>query len=315
MLVAMWRDERTWPLCGTPDAGIAVRREHSAYTRTFLSFLLLILTGLTACSALKSQSPEQRYFETRDSFIRKLENATKPVEVSPDLGELEKQLRTIVGPVRIEGFPGQGRIDLPTLQSEFAPGQVDGLRFDSRSESLFVTTEQLLRHYLSERPELPQSLEAISKSGDFYRRVFHWDAGVVYYADVPVKSRAGQAFVHVFLGVSAQDIAPFIPNEIFVFVSTGKQIRLANAPATVEISDIPQCRREWGTFNRKASDALAMYRSSHLKNRKAIEDHFRYEAQGFEAYQRCFGREAKSQPFFAALEVQAQSIVDRMLKH
>jgi len=294
---------------------MAVRRGHPAHTITFLSVLLLILTGLTACSALKPQSPENRYFETRDSFIRKLENATKPVETSPDLAELEKQLRTIVGPVRIEGFPGQGRIDLPTLQSDFAHDQVDGLRFDSDRETLFVTTGNLLRHYLSERPELPQSIEAISKNGDFYRRVFHWDAGVAYYADVPVKSRAGQAFVHAFLGVSAQDIAPFIPNEIFVFVSTGKQLRLVNAPATVEISDIPQCRGVWEKINQKSSEALAIYRASQLKNKKAIEDHFRLETEGFEAYQRCFSREAKNQPFFTALIKQAQSIVDRLLKH
>jgi hypothetical protein len=40
-----------------------------------------------------------------------------------------------------------------------------------------------------------------------------------------------------------------------------------------------------------------------------------YEEQGFEAYQRCYDREAKNQQFFASLEKQAQSIVHRLLRN
>jgi hypothetical protein len=46
-----------------------------------------------------------------------------------------------------------------------------------------------------------------------------------------------------------------------------------------------------------------------------LDEGVQYEQQGFEAYQRCYEREAKNQKFFAPLEKQAQSIVDRLLRN
>ncbi len=168
----------------------------------------------------KHLSLEETYLETRDGLIRQFEKSEQPVDERPALTELEKQMRTIVGPVRIEGFSGQGNINLLTLKTESGYAQVDGLRFDSKHETLFVTTQGLFKHYLSEHPELPQAIIAISKDEDFYRRVFHADAGIMHYAEVPVECADGQSFAQAFLGVSGQDIGPFIPNEMFVFVVT-----------------------------------------------------------------------------------------------
>ncbi|HEX9425409.1 MAG TPA: hypothetical protein VF899_19360, partial [Pyrinomonadaceae bacterium] len=102
---------------------------------------------------------------------------------------------------------------------------------------------------------------------------------------------------------------PFIPKDIFVFVTKGNRILAVQSPAATEITEIPQCRSEWERFARKKSE------SSGLTNEKAFDEGVQYEQQGFEAYQRCYDREAKNQKFFASLKKQAQSIVDRLLRN
>jgi hypothetical protein len=269
---------------------------------------------ISPITELKTPSLEDTYFKTRDDFTSKFEKEKNSVgsDDSQALMELEKQLRTIIGPINIKGFPKIGKINLETLFPELGFGQVDGLRFDSEQESLFVTTEALLKNYLVNHPELPKNLNELAKTSAFYRLVFHSDAAVTYYAEVPVKSAKGQFFAHAFLGVTAQDIGPFIPKEIYVLVSKKNQILLVYTPTTIRISEIPECKREWDKFEEKSSEAFNVYQSSQLKNKKAIDDSIRYEEEGFEAYHRCYGREVKNQEFFIALKRQAQSIVDRL---
>ncbi|MBN2397594.1 MAG: hypothetical protein JXI32_04375 [Deltaproteobacteria bacterium] len=284
----------------------------------FLSLVCLLIAsaaepaGNVSAAASPAASLEERYIASRDGFIRQFAQATDPVADRPALAELERQMRAVVGPVTIEGFPGQGRINLLTLRPEPGFAQVDGLRFDSDGEALVVTTEVLLNRYLAERPELPKTVSELSKTGDFYRRVFHADAGVVCYTDVPVRSGEDGSFAHAALGVSAQDIGPFIPDEIFVFVTRGNRVLLVSAPAAVAITEIPECRSEWDRFAKKRDEALHIYRSSQLEDRKAFENSLRYGEQGFEAYRRCYEREAQNRPFFPSLKRQAQSIVDRL---
>lgn len=262
---------------------------------------------------LVAVSLEEKYFETRDNFIREFEKASTPLESLAEqeqhaldqkdrhaLAELEKQLKAIVGPVNVEGFPKEGKINLETLQKgDLGFGQVDGLRFSANQEYLFVTTDNLLKKYLAEQPNLPKDLAELSRSGEFHAYAFTSGEAVTYFAEIPVKSPNEKSYVRAFLGLTAQDIGPFVPKDIFVFVTKGNRILAVQSPAAVEITEIPQCRKEWDRFARKKADA------SGSNN----------EQQGFEAYQRCFDREARNQKFFALLEKQAQSIVDRLLRN
>ena len=266
---------------------------------------------------LGAASLEEKYFETRDNFIRQFEKESVPIDVLDKkdehaLAELEKQLKAIVGPVHVEGFPKEGKINLLTLQKDFGFGQVDGLRFSAEQEYLFVTTDDILKKYLAGQPELPKDLAELSRTGEFYVRAITAEAAVTSFAEIPVKSANGKSYVHAFLGLTAQDTGPFIPTDIFVFVAKGNRILAVQSPAATEITEIPQCRNEWEKFAKKKADAYQAYQSSGLKNEKAFDEGVQYEKQGFEAYHRCYEREAKNQKFFASVEKQAQSIVDRL---
>ena len=289
-------------------------------TRTSL-LVLALFSCLSAPMTLVAASLEEKYFETRDNFIRQFAKSIDPdwmTAMKKDehaLAELEKQLKAIVGPVNVEGFPKKGKINLLTLQQDYGFGQVDGLRFSAKQEYLFVTTDNILKKYLAGQPKLPKDLAELSKTGEFYLRAITAESAVTYFAEIPVKSANGKSYVRAFLGLTAQDIGPFIPKDIFVFVTNRNRILAAQSPAATEITEIPQCRNEWERFAKKSSDAMEVYRSSGFKNQKASDESVQYEEQGFEAYQRCYDREAKNQKFFASLKKQAQSIVDRLLRN
>jgi len=289
-------------------------------TRTSL-LVLALFSCLSAPMTLVAASLEEKYFETRDNFIRQFEKSIDPdwmTAMKKDehaLAELEKQLKAIVGPVNVEGFPKKGKINLLTLQQDYGFGQVDGLRFSAKQEYLFVTTDNILKKYLAGQPKLPKDLAELSKTGEFYLRAITAESAVTYFAEIPVKSANGKSYVRAFLGLTAQDIGPFIPKDIFVFVTNRNRILAAQSPAATEITEIPQCRNEWERFAKKNSDAMEVYRSSGFKNQKASDESVQYEEQGFEAYQRCYDREARNQKFFAFLKKQAQSIVDRLLRN
>src|SRR6266496_6012632 len=283
--------------------------------------LLALFSCLSAPMTLVAASLEEKYFEARDNFIREFEKASGPIDVLDEkdrhaLAELEKQLKSIVGPVNVEGFPKEGKINLETLQKgDLGFGQVDGLRFSSEQEYLFVTTDNILKKYLAGQPNLPKDLADLFKTGEFYVRAITAEAAVTYFAEIPVKSANGKSYVHAFLGLTAQDIGPFIPKDIFVFVTHGNRILAVQSPVATEMTEIPECRNEWERFAKKKADAMEVYRSSGSNNQKASDESVQYEEQGFEAYHRCYDREAKNQKFFASLKKQAQSIVDRLLRN
>jgi len=297
-------------------------------TKTSL-LVLALFSCLSAPMTLVAASPEEKYFETRDNFIREFEKTSTPLDSLAEqdqhaldekdrhaLAELEKQLKAIVGPVNVEGFPKEGKINLETLQNgDLGFGQVDGLRFSAKQEYLFVTTDNILKKYLAEQPELPKDLAELSRTAEFYSCAFTSGEAVTYFAEIPVKSPNGKSDVRAFLGLTAQDIGPFIPKDVFVFVTKGNRILAVQSPAAAEITEIPQCRNEWESFAKKKSDAMEVYRSPDSGNQKAPDESVQYEEQGFEAYHRCYDREAKNQKFFASLKKQAQSIVDRLLRN
>lgn len=277
------------------------------------SFIFIILLQLCLTAQSDASSGEDKYLEARDGFVRKFATAA-PAESDNQraLAELERQLRLMIGPVRIAGFPAQGRINLATLYRHDGFGQVDGLRFDSGQKILFVTTIALLKNYLNLHKTLPTELSGLAKNEEFYSLVFDWHAAVTNFVEVPINSSNNKSSAYAFLGLWAQDIGLFLPKTVFVFVSNESRVFIVSVPAQTPIYQIPECQSEWEDFEKKASAALDVFRASAFKDQKAIDDKFRYEQEGFDAYRSCFERKARTEPFFERLTRQAQSIVDQI---
>ena len=285
---------------------------------TKISLLVLALFScLSAPMTLVAASPEEKYFETRDNFIRQFSTPSSPEANSDEraLSKLEKQLQMIIGPVDVVHFPKRGKINLETLdQDDGGFGQVDGLRFDSEHELLFVTTTGLLNAYLQQHKELPTELGKLAKAEEFYSSVFNWDAAVTHFAEVPVRTTNDKSFAYAFLGLWAQDIGPFPPKTLFVFFANGDRVFVVSTEVQSNIDQIAECKDVCNGFKKKSDAASAAYQASELKDQKATDDTVRYEEEGFRAYCQCFEQRAKTEPFFKQLTKQAQTLVDNLQK-
>ena len=292
-------------------------------TKTSL-LVLALFSCLSAPMTLVAASLEEKYFETRDNFIRQFSTPSSPEANSDEkalaklekaLSKLEKQLQLIIGAVDVAHFPKRGKINLETLDQD-DPGfrQVDGLRFDSEHELLFVTTTGLLNSYLQQNKELPTELGKLAKAEEFYSLALGWDAAVTHFAEVPVRTTNDKSFAYAFLGLWAQDIGPFPPKTLFVFFANGDRVFVVSSEVQSNIDQIAECKDVWDGFKKKSDAASAAYQASELKDQKATDDMRRYEDEGFKAYCRCFEQRAKMEPFFKQLTKQAQTLVDNLQK-
>ena len=252
------------------------------------TFLVLVLS-LWAHPAWSTTPAEEAYWKARNTFIEKLKGASRAADRAA-LAQLEVRLRKIIGPADVEGFPQQGEINLETLDSdaEVGFGQADGLRFRNNRETLFITTPGLLNLYsagdLKTAKEMPApKLASLASDMRFLSALFASDAAATYYVEVPVDSRNGESAT-AFLGNFEQDTGPFVPEHLFVFATKGRRILIAQIWKMDELPQISHCAKEWDN-----------------------------EKNDY-AYRECYGREAKTEPFFAALKQQAQSLVDRLQK-
>ena len=287
--------------------------------------VLALFSCLSAPMALVATSLEEKYFESRDNFIRQFSTASSPEANSYEkvlpklekaLSKLEKQLQLIIGPVDVAHFPKRGKINLETLEKDDGGfGQVDGLRFDSKHEQLFVTTAGLLNAYLQQHKELPTELGKLAKAEEFYSLALYWDEAVTHFAEVPVRTTNDKSSAYAFLGLWAQEIGPFPPKNLFVFFANGDRVFVVSTEVQSNIDQIAECKDVWDGFKKKSDAASAAYQASELKDQKATDDDMqKNEEDGFRAYCRCFEQRAKMEPFFKQLTKQAQTLVDNLQK-
>ena len=290
-------------------------------TRTSLLGLALF-SCLSAPMTLVAASPEEKYFETRDNFIRQFSTASSPEanyekvlpKLEKALSKLEKQLQLIIGPVDVAHFPKRGKINLETLEEgDGGFGQVDGLRFDSEHEVLFVTTTGLLNSYLQQHKDLPTELGKLAKAEEFYSLALYWDEAVTHFAEVPVRTTNDKSFAYAFLGLWAQDIGPRPPKNLFVFFANGNRVFVMSTEVQSNIDQIVECKDLWDSLKKKSDAASAANQASELKDQKPTDDMQR-EEEDFRAYCRCFEQRAKMEPFFKQLTKQAQTLVDNLQK-
>jgi hypothetical protein len=283
-------------------------------TRTSL-LVLTLFSCLSAPITLVAASLEEKYFETRDNFIRQFSTASSIDDKSDQkaLSKLEKQLQLIIGPVDVAHFPKRGKINLETLQQDAGFGQVDGLRFGAEYELLFVTTTGLLNAYLQQHKELPTELGKLAKAEEFYSLAFDWDAAVTHFAEVPVRTTNDKSFAYAFLGLWGQDIGPFPPKHLFVFFANGDRVFVVSTEAKSKIDQIAECKDLWERLKKESDAASAADQASERKDEKPTDDMQR-EKEDFRAYCRCFEQRAKMEPYFKQLTKQAQTLVDSLQK-
>ena len=288
----------------------------------------LIALMILAPLAARAASPEESYLGVRDRSIEKFNPAGNAGEISERTrkdeerarADLEHQLRSIIGPSHLQGFPGPGKSNIASLFSgdeDF--GLLDGLVYASKNDKMhvLVTTRSLLDHWLRAQKDsqsgleaVPGQIEAALNSDAFYTQALETDAAFSTYATLPVAKPAQATFAVALLGGRSQDIGPLTPAEIVIGVVEAERVFVFNAPADARIKPMPTCMEIWRASERKAKEVLAAYTASDPKDQKLFDEYSRTQENGDEAFRRCYAENANRDPQFAVLTRQAQVLID-----
>jgi hypothetical protein len=272
--------------------------------KTLVALTLSILLALPAAGS--AASPEQSYLAARDAYIKAFHNGGADPDFEKHkraLADLETQLRRIIGPTTLKGFPAEGKIHLDTLSTEDQGfGLLDGLVYAipldekgiDEKASIVVTTRTLFEAWLRahksqwwDQDPLPQDLQAALRSDDFYRQALSTDAAVVTFARLPVAKPSWARTAFGILATRTQDDVGSTPAEMDIVVIGDERVYVATAKTEVAVGPIAAC--------------------------ETIRRQFKARAEAADrAYLRCFATHAHDERSFSAAVKQAQALVDAL---
>jgi hypothetical protein len=272
----------------------------------WIGFLALLPTMAEAAS------PEQAYLAARDAQIRRLTALSNPnpsadrvlKEHERAVAELGKQLKRIIGrsALALPGLPAEGKSNNDTLtKGDQGFGLLDGLVYWSgdHKTQVVVTTEGLFKVWLREHRKwwrdnnVPEDPAKALRHDSFYTQAVNADAAVSKFAELPIKKPATASLAFAMLGMSAQDVGPWEPEEVRVAV-----LQVVRVAAAAKIGPFPACKAVWDQAQKKAEKSSG----------KSME----IENEGYAAFRRCFAERAPREKGFADLVRQAQDIVDKL---
>jgi hypothetical protein len=252
--------------------------------------MLLGATVLMGSVCAKSAALEDQYFATRDSYIQKFSATTSDsfTDNQNALEILEQKIKTIIGPVNIEGFSGKGEINLETLYNELGFGMLDGVVYRSKDASLVVTTSRILNRYLSDGKYTAKDLATLAEDEGFYTAALFSDVAVSLYTPIPLIKNNNTDSVYAYIGLIAQDIGPFLPDRIFVIAKRDERVFFVTALVSNPPPEIESCKKVWFETAKKNEEAA------------------------YSAYQECYGKSIRESSFYKDVSKQADEIVKRI---
>ncbi len=293
--------------------------------------LAVVFAAAFIVTAAAAATPEETYWAARDAAIAKVKAATAAEPKNPtggdddkvialdnrELAGLEKQLRAIVGAVAIKGLDGKGAINLDTLSDgdeDF--GLLDGMVYgglDAKTR-VIVTTDGLFRRWLQQHQKwtdngLPQDAPAAIRDQDFYSQAVLTDAAIVHYADLPITAPPGAGFAYAMLAARTQSDLPRKADEIFIALSQGGRVFVANTKQFNAVGPIAACEAIRNDLEKTAADAANANDPAAQANADALS------AQSDAEFLKCFAERAPQQAGFAAAVTAAQTLLDRLPMH
>jgi len=295
--------------------------------RAKVQLAVVIVAAFVATSAAAA-TPEQAYIAARDAAIAKLKAAEDAEPKNPtgddddkvialdnqELASLEKQMRAIVGSLAIQGLDGKSAINLDTLNDgDEGFGLLDGMVYggvDAKTR-VIVTTDGLFRHWLQQHKNwadtaLPQEPSAAIKDQDFYTQAVLTDAAIVRYADLAIAAPPGTGFAYAMLAARTQSDLPTQADEIFVALSRGGRVFVANTKEFQAVGPIAACETIRNNLAKRAADAANSDDAAAQDKANALS------AQSETQFLKCFADKAPQQAGFPAAAKAAQALLDRL---
>lgn len=220
------------------------------------------------------------------------------------LADLEKRLRSIIGPIDVPGFPQPGKINLDGLCTrEVDCAHLDGIVYRADwSKELLVTTPGLIAGWLKDRrapSDTRGAIDAALRSSEMMGGAVAGNAAIVHYADLQIPAAARRGIVSAALIMRAQDYGPWPPNRVMVSVARGNRIFIIQVPPAVAIDPLAVCGAQLdSTFKAKRAAGLTPQQMS---------------GEGpFVTYRACYGKHLSSIPGIDRIIAAATALVDAL---
>lgn len=293
-----------------------------------LKYVFAVALTLLAAAA-QAATPEETYITARDAVIARLNPPGDPVAPTDAASkdeerartELAKQVRSLIGPLNVKGFAGEGIYNVGSLfKGDMESGILDGLSFvRGKDVRLVVTTKGLADRWIKSSDGLaaddgavPPDLRAALKLDLFYTRATSADAAASNFGELPVTTPAGVEFVFAMLAARRQDFGVVAPGEMLIGAIVPPRLYVVSAPLAAKIKMMAPCEKLFKDAEAKANGMFRLNEKSATSNENVVDETERVREQGDEAMRKCFATRVKSDPAFARLISQAQEIVDAL---
>jgi hypothetical protein len=290
-----------------------------------MKYALAVALALLGSGA-SAATPDEAFVAERDAFIAKFNPPGDPVAptdaASKDMErartELTKRLRSIIGPVNVKGFSGEGEYSVGSLfKGDMEFGMLDGLVFKRGKETqLVVTTTAVAQSwikstdgFLEEGQAAPKDLPSALVLDDFYTRATSSDAAASNMGELPVTRPAGVDFAYAMLAIRRQDTGAGPAEEMLIGAIVPPRLYVLSTPIA-KIAMMPPCAKLLKDAEAKADKMVADNEKSKTPNDNVGDEAEKLRDQGDEAMRKCFAERVKSNPEFARLTKQAQDFID-----
>lgn len=298
--------------------------------RTAVILLSMTLLLVFSCDKTQKDEPgnnqltaeEVDYLKARDSSIAQLGRATLQLQEPEQennydslvrendavLSDLEQRLRNILAGAPVKT---PGTISLMTLFDEPGIGMLDGLiQWGDSSTRIFYTSKRLFYNYFkTTEAQFADSLK--NDIAGVFNSTFMADAGVTNFTTIRLPVANLDSAV-AMVAVVAQDIGPFPPEYLYVFLSDDAYVYMAEQTLKEPINEIPSCRAEWERMEDEAQTYVEKYHASNRADTAAWSEYMRREDLAWEAYVDCYRRELKSDPQFSDLKAKLEAMVAQL---
>ncbi len=284
-------------------------------TPSLLCFFLIF----SAAPAADPVSPTDTYMMARDRYIAAFKDAAdgdKKAEAA--LGGVERLLRAAVPAWTSPGFPSPGEVNTSCLDdNDLGFSALDGLAYDAGDTSVIVTSRELLLRWLtrhnaeSGNDKMPVSIPRVFRAGNFWTYSSCPDAAAQLTGMVLVKAPPGAdvaiAQTAAFAQVPAKDDPP---SALLAAVVRGDRVFIARQKLTVTFDKPEMCKKALDQTLAKSEMAQKEYQAAKEKDPKAVDKSVQLKELADRDYRACFAQHLPTQKNYAALQKQAQTLVD-----
>lgn len=276
-------------------------------TPSILCFFLLFSAAPGADPV--PSSPTDTYISARDQAAAKVcaikETKAQDQALDHALPELGRLMAAAVP--AWQGAHAKGTFTIAALcRGDIDVGRLDGWEYEAGDTTVNVTSVPLLKRWLIDhrnwwpgKKNVPTSMTAAFRSEAFYTQALSTDAAAYLHGLVLVKAPVGTEVAVAELAGFAQDyVMDAGPDRLLVVVVRGERVFIANQKLAVATTPVPYCQKAM---------QLAL---AHAKTEKDSKKSETLEDAADRDYRACFAQRLREQPNYAAIQKQAQALVD-----